>query len=494
MSDVLFQLEHFALRRQSTSWLARLLMGIVAIVLTCSIAVLAFLLHFNLSTAGSLHLLLVVLVALHWGFAEATAISITSVICLDYLFTPPVFTFSVNSPEDWISLATFQAAALLVSRLSSKVREHATQTEVERTRTATLYELSRAVLLIETRGSVIDQLSALIRELLRAESVDLWTLADTFSTAAKDESRPATLSGEKNLAGSDSDDVSTGTSHRVLRLGTTPIGMMVLHHWETDPLLADAVASLAALALERARALQKENRAEAARNAEQLRTAVLDGLAHGFKTPLTAIQTASSGLLAIGQLSDTQTELVSIIDEEVTMLTRLTTRLLQTAALEVREIRLCRSELSIVDLLESVIEQQTGEDRSRLTLSAGSEMALIEVDRQLVELAVLQLVDNALKYSAVGSMIDVSASQDEFETRITVSNSGSTVRAEERERIFERFYRSTDTAHGPTGTGLGLSVVKKTAEAHGGAVQVSSEDGKTSFSFTLQQHKGTRNG
>jgi two-component system sensor histidine kinase KdpD len=269
---------------------------------------------------------------------------------------------------------------------------------------------------------------------------------------------------------------------------------MVLKDWETDPLLADAVASLAALALERARAVQMENRAEAARNTEQLRTAVLDGLAHSYKTPLTAIQTASSGLLAIGSLSGTQAELVSIIDEEVTMLARLTTRLLQTATLDAREIRLRRSELSMLSLLEDVVQQQTVEDRARLRVEAQGSLKMVEVDRQMVELAVLQLIDNALKYSSVGSMIDISVSQDEFETRVTVSNVGSLVRAEERVHVFERFYRSTDAAHGPTGTGLGLSIVKKTAEAHGGTVSVDSKDDRTIFTFTLQHYRGHRNG
>ena len=103
------------------------------------------------------------------------------------------------------------------------------------------------------------------------------------------------------------------------------MGGMTMRGWRIDPLAADAVASIAAISFARARAIQMENRAEVERDAERLRTAVLDGLAHGFKTPLTAIKTASSGLLAIDCLSATQLELVSIIDERATMLSQLTT-------------------------------------------------------------------------------------------------------------------------------------------------------------------------
>jgi two-component system sensor histidine kinase KdpD len=493
MKPPLTGLERFALRRLPRTIPIRLLMGLVAVTLTCSMAWLEYLLGFNLSGAASLHLLLVVLVALHFGLGEATVISITSVLCLDYLFTAPVFQFSVGNADNWISLATFEAAALLVSRLSSKLRLHADLVEIERARTATLYELSRAVLLIDTRSSVIDQLSDLIRELLKADSVDLWTLDEAFPTSPANELRTIKNSHSKKSTQTDHDDIEAYISTRVLRLGTTPIGMMVLHQWHTDPALADAVASLAALALERARALQQENRAEAARNTEQLRTAVLDGLAHGFKTPLTAIQTASSGLLAIGHLTETQTELASVIDEEVSMLAQLTTRLLQTAALDARQIQLHRTPLSIVALTQHTIQQQAPEHHHRLKLTAHSDLLDVEVDRQLVELAILQLIDNALKYSSVGSTIDVRITQDAFETKFAVTNSGSFIRAEERERVFERFYRSPEAVHGPTGTGLGLSIVKKMAEAHGGTAQAHSSNGITTISFTLQHSQSTRN-
>jgi len=259
--------------------------------------------------------------------------------------------------------------------------------------------------------------------------------------------------------------------------------------------MADAVASLAAVAFERAFALQKENRAEAERNTERLRTAVLDGLAHGFKTPLTAIQTASSGLLAIDpQLTPTQAELVSIIDEQATALSRLTTRLLQTAALEAGEVRLRRSKISIVSLLEDVLEEEEETTRARVNISAPEDLTAIEVDAQMIRLALLQLIDNAAKYSVGTRMIDVTVTQDETETTIEVANGGSSIRPEEQERIFERFYRGLEAAHGPSGTGLGLSIVKKTAEAHGGRAWVECEDDMTQFFFVIEHHKGAKHG
>ena len=449
----------------------------------------AFLLHFNLSTAGSLQLLLVVLVSLRWGLLQATLVSVASVVLLNFMFTQPVFRLTVADAQNWVSLATFEATALLVSGLSTKVQAQTAEARLQKNRIEKLYELSRAILLIDNRTSTREQLSALVRELMEVARVELWVAGEWALSSAVEPNLADDPAHKIFESGTESDDPEKQISCRVLRLGATPIGGMVLGGWRTDPLLADAVASLAALAFERARAIEKENRAELARNAEQLRTAVLDGLAHGFKTPLTAIQTASSGLLAIGSLSPTQAELVSIIDEQATLLGQITTRLLQTAALEAREMRLRRAECSMHELVLEAVREQEEPTRSRIQIEAPHDLRPVAIDAQLVGLALLQLIDNAGKYSSVGSPICVTIAQTVDETQVVVANRGSTIREADRERIFDRYYRSVNVARGPSGTGLGLSIVKKTAEAHGGRVWVESHNHVTRFVFTVR-HEG----
>lgn len=465
-----------------------ILLGVAAAALTAG---LAFLLRLNLSAAGSLELLLVVLAALRWGFFESTAVSLTSLLCLNFLFTFPLFQLSVADPKNLVSLATFEATALLVSRLSSKVRRHAAAIELERKRNAKLYELSRAILLIDVRRSTSEQVADLIRDLIEVQRVDIWSVHEADGTVPTKAFSAIPFSAhEVYLAAADADDPAQRTTQRLLRIGTSIIGAVVLRDWATDPLLADAVASLVAIALERARAIRKENRAEAERNTEQLRTAVLDGLAHSYKTPLTAIQTASSGLLAINQMTLTQTELVSIIDEQATVLSRLTTRLLQTAALEVKEVRLRRSSTDVATLIREVLEIQEEAIQHRTQLELAADLKPVAVDAELMKLALTQLVDNAAKYSEVGRQIQISAMQTSLETIISVSNEGPSIPASEWDRIFLRFQRGADAARGPTGTGLGLSIVRKTAEAHGGRTWVRSEGGVTRFSLTISNYSG----
>src|SRR5271154_5772716 len=153
--------------------------GLLLATSAIAIAVIGFLLRVNLSTAGSLELILVLLIALRFGFVQATVVSVTAFWCLNFLFTAPLFTFVVADPQNWVSLVTFEATALLVSGLSNQVRLHAAQAEDQRARAVKLYELSRAVLLIDQRRSASDQLCALIREIFKVNDVQFWIVDDT---------------------------------------------------------------------------------------------------------------------------------------------------------------------------------------------------------------------------------------------------------------------------------------------------------------------------
>src|SRR5258708_15702785 len=146
---------------------------------------------------------------------------------------------------------------------------------------------------------------------------------------------------------------------------------------------ATALASLAAIALERARTIEKQSHAEAARQAEQLRTAVLDALAHKFKTPLTVIRTASSGLAA-GELSELQTELVSLIDQEARKLNDLASRLLGTPNLDSTEFAPQPEPLLLSRLMKAAIQELEQEaDRDRFQVSTLAHEPPVFADREL---------------------------------------------------------------------------------------------------------------
>ena len=455
----------------------------------------AFRLHLNLSTSGSLYFLIVVMVSVVWGFWEASVTSLIAVNCLNYFFVPPVLTFRISDPQDWVALATFEITALTVSRLSTRVQAQARAEGRQRAQVEKLYELGRRILFLDRRRTIGPQIVPLVKEIFEAEAVALFdaTLArlDSTGSTAEDLEQLARRAyfQDSTLEGADG-----RTWAHVLRLGSRPVGALALRGPDLDRLAIVPIASLAAIALERARSFEKEARAEAARQTEQLRTTVLDALAHAFKTPLTAIRTASSGLLEAGRLTADDAELAALIDEQAGHLNRLTSKLLQMARIDAAEVGIRRERVSVLTLIEDALARLREQVHGRRA-SVSDSAASLEVcgDREILAAALEQFLDNAFKYSTVGSPISVTVEENLGEVVIAVHNEGQPIRPADRERIFERFYRAPESRHRASGTGLGLSIAKKAAEAHGGRTWVVSEERTgTTFFFALPSGPGRR--
>jgi two-component system sensor histidine kinase KdpD len=467
------------------------LSGVVTVLL---VAYLGFRAHVNFSTAGFLHVLIVVLIAMIFGFWPATITSFAALICLNYFFVAPVYSFRVDDPQNWVALIAFESTALIVSRLSTQLETQARTAIQGRRSMERLYELSRSVLLLNRQQPPGPQIVLQIQQTMEVEGVALFeaTLAQV-DVAGSNISELRALARQTYLQDADRYDTESRTWQRVLRLGPSAIGAIALRGIHLSPIIVNAVASLTAIALERARSFEKESRAEAARQSEQLRTTVLDALAHAFKTPLTAIRTASSGLLEAGGLSAAQEDLSSLIDEESAKLNELTTRLLQTAKLEAAETRLRLEDVGLYELVDQVLTEHSEQlDGHAVQISIGNPHLATRGDRELLAAAVTQYIDNAAKYSTPGSPIAISVEESDDGILISVHNEGPLVRPEDRERIFERFYRSPGSSHRAAGTGLGLSITKKAAEAHRGRAWVQSEEGKgTTFFLSLPLRDGS---
>jgi two-component system, OmpR family, sensor histidine kinase KdpD len=472
------------LTRERRNLALRLAAGLAAVACLTSIA---FRLQLNLSAATSLHLLLVSLIAMRWGFWEASLTSLLSVLCLDYFFTQPLFALYMSDAHDWVALGTFEAVALLVSRLSNQIRHHALQAEVQRRRIERLYDLSQDVLLLDQQRSTGDQMCILIRDALALECVAIWDAAAGETALCGCNERAREEVRAIYAARSEDGDPATGHSSRLLRIGERLIGAMVAHGAAIDSLSMDAAASLTALAIERARAFAAQSSAEAERQSEQLRTAMLDGLAHAFKTPLTTILASSSGLLEIGNGSGAERELVSLIDEQARQLNELTTRLLTTARLDTHHIRLAKERVDLVDLLRDLVQVSRHENEAaEIALRIPTHAPTVLADVRLLRMALYNLVDNAAKYASPGSRITVNLQRKGDAAVIEVMNEGSFISVNERQLIFQRFYRSPRTASHVAGSGIGLAVAKRIVEAHRGEIWAESDEQTgTTLSFTL---------
>jgi two-component system sensor histidine kinase KdpD len=452
----------------------------------------AYQLHLPLATVGFIYLLVVVVVSLAYGLWQASFVSLVAVSFLNYFFIPPVFSFRVADERDWVALVSFQVSALVVSRLSSREQEMARAADHQRIQMKELYELSRGILLFDLHHPPGLQLVQLVRSIFLADNVAIFDAnlvrldhEGTWSPGEQQIAKTAYVTDRND------DDREKLTTQRVIRIGAVSIGAMAIRG-EVDPLIANSIVFLAAIAFERHRSYEKEARAERAQQAEQLRVAVLDALAHAFKTPLTVICTASSGLLEMGTLDKTELELADLINGESINLNQLCTRLLQTAKLEASSVTLQIEPVIISTPVKDVLADLSDTLKGHpIELSIDEQDTPLQGDRVLLNMILPQYLDNAAKYSAPETPIEITVRESNSELLLSVRNRGSLIKMQDRERVFERFYRGSEAKRRIPGTGRGLSIVKKAAEARQGHVWVvSGENEGTTFFVSVPQTAG----
>jgi two-component system sensor histidine kinase KdpD len=261
----------------------RTILRVLQTVSAASIIILAtfltFRVHGKALTAGLIDLVLVMLIAFRFGFVEAVASTLVSIACLDFFYMPPVFSLYERDPQDWLSSALFVIIALTAGRFVTQIKEKEARTEAERRRLEKLCLASRDIILLNARENVVSQLTGLIIDTFSVELVGIW---DARAARMEMSGGSAQLSSEeiKAVLFSDrsSDDPSIRKFTRVLRLGTRNIRSLGIIASATGDILdhrsVDAIASLSAIALERAHSFISESNAEAA--ARRMEKFVLD--------------------------------------------------------------------------------------------------------------------------------------------------------------------------------------------------------------------------
>jgi len=443
-----------------------LLIGLITLV--------CYRLQLNLTVTGFIYLIAIVLQSLIGNFISSVLVSVVAVLCLDFFFTPPRFSLEVTSPLDILALISFLTTGLVVSRLTTRVREEAAISDHQRHQVNRLYRLAQMLLAVDPEKTTYASSIELFRNVFDLRSVCLFDAAKaeiycngTIPNSLADQTRAA------YSAGRDSKDVSSGSAIQCLRAGGNIIGAIGFEGLRDPELTAGPLSALAAAMLERAHTFRNASHAAAAAQAELFRGAILDALAHEFKTPLATIVTAAGGLRELGPLREEQLELTEIVETEASRLSLLTSRLLRTAQLDREEVKPQLELTDMAELVAAVADQHSRQWTDRtLSIRKDAAAAGVMADPDLLQLALRQLLDNACKYSVAGSSVTVSIDlQDEW-VNIRTSNSGSFIRPSERSRIFERFYRGADARHTAPGSGLGLYVARKIVHAHGGSLDL----------------------
>jgi two-component system sensor histidine kinase KdpD len=466
----------------------------IAIVLA-AVAALTFalfrLVPVNSTTAGFAYLLAILFVAARWGLVEAIVGSIASVLCLNFFFLPPIGTLTIADPQNWVALFAFLATGITASQLSAQIRRRALEAQNRQQEVEKLYSLSRSILLTAPLEAVPRRLADQASQSLGARAVALYDRATGSLYRSGPEDFPDLDDQLKQAAvqGTFFQNRATGTLITAIRLGAEPIGSLGIFGVELSDSALQSLVNLVAIGLERARAQEAASRAEAARQSEELKSTLLDAIAHEFKTPLTTIKAATTALLS-SDLSrlERQRGFLAIIDEEADRLNGLISDAIQMARIEAGSVRLNREQCSIGEIVARVVENMKSALGDRdIKIAVPRDLPDISADAELIELGVRQLIDNAIKYSPAHSPVSISAALRGESLIVSVADRGPGIPEAEQPRVFEKFYRGRDSCNNQIpGAGLGLAIAREIVHAHGGEIWVESRSGGGSvFRFSL---------
>lgn len=449
-------------------------------------------LHLNATTVGFAYIVVVLLIATFLGTPEALGASLLAVVCFNFFFLPPVLTFTIADPQNWAALFALLSTALVASRLAARAKQRTNQAKERRQEMELLYTLSRMILLSQPGESLPKRLTFELARVFQLPAVILYDAhtGEEFA-AGPDEIRTEALGlrlREAAVSGTSFVEAVPGVQVFAVRLGGRPIGSLALRGAVISETAIEALLNLVAIALERMRGQELAMRAATERESEILKSTLLDAIAHEFKTPLTSIKAAASGMLLSPEtINERVRNTAAIISEEADRLERLVTDAIQMARIEAGKLKVQREAADVRGMVARVIAQlQSSLDGHDVVFSGEGLSDSIYADPELIELALRHVLDNAAKYSEQGSKIEITARSEDGHVLIEVRDSGPGIPEDQQGRIFDKFYRSPQTSGNTPGTGMGLNIVRQIVKAHGGSIWVESKPGEGSrFSLSL---------
>src|SRR5580704_12203708 len=307
------------------------------------------------NTTVSLTLLLAILaISTGWGLLEATIASLAAVLGFNYYFLPPVGTLTVQDPQNWVALVAFLVTAVTASQLSARAKRRTLEAVERRREIEGLYALSQSLLLSGSARSASQDLVSRVVKILGVSTAAFYTKSsdETFRWGPED----ARISDEQLRVELEEAQLDAQGSFAIIpvRLGGQVLGNLGLAGTLPSLAVLNAVAYLVAIGIERARAMEESSHTEAARQSEVLKSALLDALAHDFKTPLTSIKAAVTSLLG-GERSAEDRELMTIINEEADRLNRLVAEVLEMVRIEAGKLHLEKRPHHVAEILDSAL-------------------------------------------------------------------------------------------------------------------------------------------
>jgi two-component system sensor histidine kinase KdpD len=424
-----------------------------------------------------LYLIPLGIITAFWGLGPGIASALLCFLTFNYFFIPSYYTFMVHRPTDVIILVVFLIVAVVISQLVGRMQAGLAAATAREREATQLYELSTSLAGLHDDRAIAGILAKQIHAVAQDETVELHIAG----------AQPLRLC----LPGMDAPNRPPELTVPI-RAARGLLGEIRL--WRAAPAISSGekrllqtFASQGALALERARLAEAESRAKVLEESDRLKSAILSSVSHELRTPLSTIKAAASSLRSneVNWDSPARSELIAQIDDEADHLNLLVGNLLDMSRIESGALKPKREWNILLEIVESVLARMKNSiGEHQLEVEVPENLPLAHVDFLQMEQVFTNLLSNSVKYAPGKTVIRLRAFLEGESIHALVSNQGPQIPQEHLERIFDKFFRLTDTDR-VTGTGLGLSICKGIVEAHGGRIWAENLPDGLAFHFTL---------
>jgi two-component system sensor histidine kinase KdpD len=443
----------------------------------------------NISVA---YLMAVLIVAMRSGLRPAILASILSFLAFNFFFTEPRWTLAITDTHNLLTVFFFLIAAVIVSNMASRLRSQINETRESARRTANLYEFASRVTAAVSRDDVLWAVVHHVAATIRGHSIVLLpshtSLAIAASYPPEDKLDEKSLEAaqlcwqKRETAGRGTDRVS-GAFWLFLPMQTAhePIGVLGVQISE-DPdqpskramqLLA-TLADQGAVAIERTKLVADIEAARVSTEREKLRAALMSSLSHDLRTPLSSIVGAASSLINDeAKLSpENRRDLAQTVQDEAERLNRFVQNLLDMTKLGGGALKPRIDWADFRDIVGAAIKRaKCLSGVHPIEIDIDPSLSLLCVDAVLLEQAFFNLLDNAFKYAPENTSIKIWARRKSDHIAIEVVDQGPGIPWQDREKVFDMFFRVSQADSQTAGTGLGLAICRGIIEAHGGTIR-----------------------
>jgi two-component system sensor histidine kinase KdpD len=443
----------------------------------------------NQTTVALSFLVLILITASRWRLVYSVYLSLLCTLLYNFFFLPPIGKFTISDPQNWVALAAFLCTSVLVSHISDREHRQAEVSEARRREIQLLYSFSQQLLLQDESSGVARTTPSVLASVFGFRGVGLYVRA--HDSVFYSDPGNNLLSAIDLKTWTESEAVSTSNEVKLipLRLGMQhSLGVLAVTDEEYESSMYEAIGSLVSVALERAVALERTNRLEAARESEKLRSALIDSVTHDLRTPLTAIRVAATTLASEEHLpEDERLDLITVVDEESARLDRLIGQAVEMAQLDAETLHLDIVRQSVRELIELTVERMQHRLQGHpVTVRVSESLADVLMDRTLIQRVLLHLIENAARFSPDGKAITLAADTEEGRLIVTVEDEGPGIDPDDIPFIFDKYFRGKRQKGSRTGTGMGLAIVRAILKAHHGGITVRSHPGQgTKFTFWI---------